>query len=71
MFFLVFSQNWLLFPLVARIFIEKAKIEKFAYHFSLHFMNFHHIIAVNLEKKIDERDQLKIYINLPKKELEP
>ena len=59
------------FPLIASIFIEKAKIEKFSYHSSFHFRNFHHIIAVNLERKIDKQDQLKIYINLPKKSLEP
>ena len=59
------------FPLVARIFIEKAKIEKFSYHFSFHFRNIHHIIAVNLERQIDRQYQLKIYINLPKKALEP
>ena len=52
------------FPLVAKIVFEKAKIEKFSY-------NFHHIIAVKLERKIDKQDQLKIYINLPKKALEP
>ena len=40
------------FSLVAKIFIEKAKSEKLSYHFSLHFRNFHHIIAVNLERKI-------------------
>ena len=58
-------------PLVARIFIEKAKIEKFAYHFSLHFYEFplHHV--VNLKDKLSKQYQHKIYINLPKKALEP
>ena len=59
------------FPLVANIFIEKAKSENFSYHFSLHFRNFQYIIAVNLERKIDKQYQLKIYFNLPKKALEP
>ena len=69
--FVAFSQIDCSFPLVARIFIEKTKSEKIAYHFSLHFRNFQYIIAVNLERKIDKQDQLKIYINLPKRALEP
>ena len=59
------------FPLVAKVFIEKDKIEKFSYHFSLNFRNFHNIITVNLERKTNKQDQLKIYINLPNQELEP
>ena len=59
------------FPLVAKIFIEKAKSEKFAYHFIFNFRNFHYIITVNLERKIDKQDQFKIYNNLPKNKLEP
>ena len=71
MLFGVFSQIDCSFPIVARIFIEKTKSENIAYNFSLHIRNFQYIIMVNLERKIDKHDQLKIYINLHKKALEP
>ena len=71
MIFVVCSQIDYSFPLVARILIEKTKSKKISYHFSLHFRNFQYIIAVNHERKIDKQDQLKIYLNLPNKALEP
>ena len=58
------------FPFVAKIFIQKDKIENFSYHFSSHFYEFPSHHTMNLKDKLSKQDQHKIYINLPKKALE-